>query len=136
MSCDLPGSCEFPCYEVGQLVPQLAEPEPHPSLDRADRLVEQLGYLTVAEPAEVRPLDGAALFGRKRVERAAHAASLLSAGGLHVRPLGCLVALLHDVQLLAPALVGGAAAERVDGAVVDDAQDPGPHAPARRVVAH
>src|SRR3954466_3284708 len=80
MSCDLPGSCEFPCYEVGQLVPQLAEPEPHPSLDRADRLVEQLGYLTVTEAAEVGQLDGAALIDRQSVERAAHVAGLLAAG--------------------------------------------------------
>src|SRR5215207_70156 len=98
-------SCELPCGEIGELAPQLVEPETHSSLDRPDRLVEQLGYLTVAEPPEVRQLDRPALLGGQRLERAAHAARLLPAGRLHVGPLTRLVALLDPLELLPLALV-------------------------------
>ena len=87
------------------------------------------------EAAEVRQLDRLPLLDRQRLQCSAHVARLLPPDHLDVRPLARLEALLHPVERLAPAVVDRAAPQRVDPAVVDDAQHPGAHAAARLVVA-
>jgi hypothetical protein len=50
--------------------PQLLQAQPHPTLDRAGRELEQPGNLAVGEPAEVRQLDHTSLLARKLGQRA------------------------------------------------------------------
>ena len=62
-------------------------------------------------------------------------ARLVAARHLHVGQLGRLLALLEPLGAGAPAVVHQVAPQRVDGAVVDDAQHPGAHAAAVGAVA-
>ena len=109
---------------------QLLEAEPHPALHGADRHLEHLGYLAVAEAPEVGQLDHARLLVGQLAESIAHLARVLAACRLHVGllALGRLVAFLDALGRAAAAVVHEVAPQGVDGPVVHDAQDPGPHA--------
>src|SRR5919107_5017906 len=106
------------CHALHQLAPHLLEAEPHPSLDGAERLLDQLRDLALGVAAEVRQLDRLALLVRQSVQGSPHATRLLASRNLHVRPLARLVALLHDIERLARAVVDGAPPQPIDGSVV------------------
>jgi hypothetical protein len=89
----------------------------------------------VAEAAEVRQLDHARLLVRELAEGAPHAGDLLPSRGLHVGALWSLTLVLDSLEVRPAPLLHHIAAQGVDGAVVDDAEHPGAHAPARGLVA-
>src|SRR5206468_9000599 len=121
--------------EPAELAAQLLQAQPHPALDGADRRLEHLGDLRMREAAEVGQLDDLALLGWERSERLAHVARLVAARGLDVRALAGLQALLDALVAGAAAVVDHRAPQRVDRAVVHDAEDPRAHRAARAVVA-
>ena len=116
-------------------VAHLLEAEPHAALDGPDRHAEHLGDLAVAEAAEVGELDRSPLLVRQLLERArARRAPPRGAPPPRRCARGPRSA-PRSLERLAPALVDGAPAQRVDRPVVDDAEHPGADAAARLVVA-
>ena len=118
-----------------ELAPHLLQAKPHPSLDRSERLLEQLRDLVVGVAAEVRKLDRLTLLVGQSVQGSPHATRLLASRNLHVRALPRLVTLLHHVERLPSSVVDRAPPQPVDRPVVDDAEHPCAHASARLVVA-
>src|SRR5439155_11707412 len=93
------------------------------------------GDLRLAEAAEVRQLDDLALLVRERPERRLDLARLVVARRLDVGALARLEALFDALVARPPAVVDDRAPQRIDRAVVDDAEHPCAHRAARAVVA-
>src|SRR5205085_4965065 len=114
---------------------QLLQAQAHAALDGADGGVEHLGDLRMREAAEVGERDHLALLVGQLVERRTHRRRLVAARDLDVGALARLEAFLQTLVAGAPAVVHERAPQRIDRAVVDDAEHPGAHAAPSPVVA-
>src|SRR5581483_4676837 len=109
--------------------------ETHPALHRARRKAEHLGDLPMSESAEIGELDHLPLLDWKHVQSGADVIRFGTPLHLGLRPL-CRWQPRHCLIVCDVATGGGRlATERVDRAVVDDAEHPGTYAAAPAVIA-